>query len=224
VPTRVIPAGPVREGSGSGSSARRPPPAGTVASGRRSVPRREGSAPSNVIVDPQALRAESKVGAPSSSKAALLAIAILLLGGTGAWFLMSSPADSAPAPAPVVEAQEPSATEAAPTAPLERAQPSEIEVHFESDPPGAGIYDGAVQIGTTPADLRVARDTLLRLTFRLAGHDPVERQLDFSRMAGDRTQVNVSLPKKETVRRTSAPAPSRPRPTPADDDAIPVFE
>ncbi|MGA9520515.1 MAG: protein kinase [Myxococcaceae bacterium] len=211
VPTKVTPASPSREGSGSGTSARRPP-AGTVASAPRSSARREQAAASNVIVDPQ-IRQPS-----SSSKAAWVAVPILLLGATGAWFLMrpsTEPAGTA-AVAPTVTAQAPQETVEAP--------PSDIEIHFESDPPGAGIYDGAVQIGTTPTDLRVARDKTHRLTFRLAGHDAVERQFDFSRMTGARTQVSISLPKKEPVRKSSAPAPSRPRPQPDEENDIPVFE
>ncbi len=212
VPRKVIAASPSREGSGSGVSARRPP-AGKVANEQRSSERRERSAPSNVIVDSGALR-------PVSSKVAWVALPILLLGAVGAWFIMRPSTDPAPISAPA-------ATTVVTRAPQETIAglSRDIEVHFETDPQGAGIYDDAIQIGTTPAELRLPRERAHRLTFRLAGHGDVERQFDFSRVTGARTQVSITLKKKEPpVRKTSAPVPGRPRPPPDEEDPIPVFE
>jgi serine/threonine-protein kinase len=100
-----------------------------------------------------------------------------------------------------------------------------VLVKVSSSPAGATIFAGAAQIGTTPIDLRLTRDQVHVLSFRLANHDPVERTLDFSSLAGDTQQVEVTLTPTQV-----APAPDRPRtprqtPKPQQSkDDITVFE
>ncbi|RKG85078.1 PEGA domain-containing protein, partial [Corallococcus terminator] len=103
------------------------------------------------------------------------------------------------------------------------ALPEDVTVEFISTPSGAAIYDGEAQIGTTPTKLMLPRskDTVLR--FKLAGHQDVERTLNYSRSADSTVRpVEVRL---EPVR-VAAPRPTKPT-KPANngsDPGIGVFE
>jgi serine/threonine protein kinase len=218
--------GTAREGSGSGSPER---DKGTVAARKNqgSSSASRARAASNVVVDP-ALREQPPSSAaqspPRSARGrnalrvavpviavAALAVGYLALGGGHRSTTLGGP----------VQVVQLDTRPADPPLPPTPAPPTDITVHFASDPPGAGVYDGEVQIGTTPVALRLERDRVLNLTFQLAGHSPVERVLDFSRHSEDRTTVTVSLSKAAESRPTPASGQGTSR---KGTRAIPVFE
>jgi serine/threonine protein kinase len=93
--------------------------------------------------------------------------------------------------------------------------PTLVEVSLRSTPPGADIFEGMTQIGTTPVQLNLPKEGLHALSFRLHGYRPSERTLDLSRLSQDRTEVEVTL--DPLVAPETAKKPKRPT-------EIPVFE
>ncbi|MBX5484476.1 MAG: serine/threonine protein kinase [Myxococcaceae bacterium] len=183
-------------------------------------PRRSGSGIS-VAPPPAARTGSGKAASGGLGKIALVAAPVVILAAVGVWFVWGLSPSSTPQPdIKVVEIPSPPRDTPRPAKP---APSDEIAVHFESDPPGVGIYDGEVQIGTTPADLRVKRDKAHTLTFRLAGHEELERTYDFSHVAGDQTDVHVAL-KKLADRPASRPVSGKRRNTADDSNPVPVFE
>ncbi|WP_370644249.1 protein kinase [Myxococcus sp. RHSTA-1-4] len=205
-------------GSGSGVRASR---AGAPAAGR-------GSTPSNVVVArgaagsgsspsrarPAAPRAAPPPPAPppapegmsTGKKVALVAVPLVLLG-VGAAVVLGGGARQEQPPTTEVRSGAPStkptAVAGANTGTAPAAQV--VKVAINSNPAGAAILlGGNRQVGTTPVTLELPRDKTHELTFELAGHQKVTRTLDFSLMAGDTQNVDVTL---EPVR---AAAPSRP--------------
>jgi serine/threonine protein kinase len=246
LPDPPDPSGPAREGSGSSASQRAP--RGTVAG--RKARRGGGSSAPKVIVDSGAARpwaasgsagtgvvrprrTGSRTGEPRDAQASnspggrlgwatALGAAIVLVGGLGTWLYLqpvppaaiTTQAPQTPSPLRAASSQDgaeqPDAVAVAP----------HIVVRVESEPHGAGIYDGEVQIGTTPAELRFPRSAVQTLGFRLKGHAPAERTLDFSRLAEDQTTVKVALERKSEPRGTNRTPPR----TRWDEGSIPVFE
>jgi hypothetical protein len=78
-----------------------------------------------------------------------------------------------------------------------------------------------MQIGTAPTDLLLNRDEVHSLTFKLAEHKDVERQLDFSSAADEAQSVDVTL---EPVRKAQPVARPRQQQKPSGDPDISVFE
>lgn len=221
-------------GSSSQSGARKP----------GSAPGR-GSQPSNIVVSRSvAEKAPSRPAPPGSArptttmpatlpepssgkglKIALVVVPLLLLGGVGAVVALRSPEKPAN-PAPATPSNP---TPAATTPPKPAPQPAppqpaaNLRVTFTSEPEGVGIYDGDLQIGTTPTELMLSRDKVHNLMFRKAGYVDAEKTYDLSRLAADTQTVSVKL---EPVKPADTGSrPTRPtRPTRPKDDDITVFE
>ncbi|AGC45890.1 serine/threonine protein kinase [Myxococcus stipitatus DSM 14675] len=235
-------------GSGSrhGSRAGRP---GGSGSGVRSASRvgaspGRGSTPSNVQVarsqvgnaggntSASRVRAAASKAAPpppppepegmsTGKKIAIIAVPLVLLGIGGA-VVLGGKGDAKATPTQVVEVARDNPDTKPNTTGREApaAAPQTLRVKFNSTPPGAAIFEGDEQIGTTPIELMLPRDKSHQLSFRLANHKSEERSLNFSRVAGDSQTVDVTL---EAVR---AAAPSRPKPPRAGNAGsdITVFE
>ncbi|RYZ44085.1 MAG: serine/threonine protein kinase [Myxococcaceae bacterium] len=168
-------------------------------------------------------------GMSGGKKAALIAVPLVLLGA-GVALVMARGGGEAPTPPPVVTQPRTVATppptrvrDDPPANPNPTALAQDVTVEFISTPPGAAIYDGDAQIGTTPTKLMLPRARMSVLRFKLAGHQDVERRLDYSRSADSTVQpVEVRL---EPVR-VAAPRPTKPT-KPANngsDPGIGVFE
>ncbi|WP_239014215.1 serine/threonine protein kinase [Archangium violaceum] len=215
--TSALPA--ARSGSRSAQPSNPSPARGGGAAVRQATPR-----PSAPAVPP---RAEELLEATQSQfqgkKIALVAIPLALFAAGGA-FVVLRPSAPARAPSPNVEASS-SAPVQKPAAPV---ADSMILVRLRSTPSGATVFDGDVQLGTTPQDRPLRRNELHELTFRLANHEDVKRKLDFSGVPSDAPQeVSVTLePVKsapvEPSSRTSRPA--RPGKEREKDDSVPIFE
>ncbi|MCY1041964.1 protein kinase [Corallococcus sp. bb12-1] len=167
-------------------------------------------------------------GMSGGKKVALIAVPLVLLGA-GVALVMSRGGGEAPTPTPVVMTPPRTVATPPPTrvqddpAPNPTALPQDVTVEFISTPPGAAIYDGDAQIGTTPTKLMLPRARMSVLRFKLAGHQDVERRLDYSRSADSTVQpVEVRL---EPVR-VAAPRPTKPaKPSNnGSDPGIGVFE
>jgi serine/threonine-protein kinase len=160
-------------------------------------------------------------------KIAFVAVPLLLLGAGGA-FVALRPSDPAPTPPPVVEAKKDPAPAAPKPSTAAATISSTIQVQLRSTPPGATIFEGDVQIGTTPQPLQLNRTGVHEFTFRLAGYQDAKRKLDFSGALADSQEVDVTLePVKAAATEPSRPSrPSRPQPREKEKekDDISAFE
>ncbi len=202
----------------SGSAARGG--SGSVSGARQKTPRPE-AAPARHTT--QSLSEKPQSGS-LGKKLAFVAVPVLLLAAGGAFVTLRP---SAPPPNPVVEAKKEPASAPKP-ATVAATVNSTIQVQLRSTPPGATIFDGDVQIGTTPQPLQLNRTGVHQLTFRLAGHQDVTRKLDFSGVLADSQEVNVTLERvKAATAEPSRPSrPSRPQPKEKEKekDDISAFE
>ncbi len=173
--------------------------------------------------NPQA-RAEDTQPGSTGKKVALVAVPLLLIAAGGAFVALRPATPVAPPPSGVQEKKEPAPNPkvAAP------ARDNMLRVQLRSTPAGATVFDGDVQIGTTPMERQLRRDEPHELTFRLADHQTVKRKLDFKGVLSDSEEVNVTL---EPVKAAPAVEPSRPsRPAKQGkekddkDDSVPIFE
>lgn len=97
-----------------------------------------------------------------------------------------------------------------------------IVVRIRSTPEGATVFEGDVQLGTTPLDRQLRRNEPHALTFRLPKHQGVTRKLDFSGVMSDSQAVSVTL---EPVKAAPAePRPSRPARQEKEKDDIAIWE
>jgi serine/threonine-protein kinase len=97
-------------------------------------------------------------------------------------------------------------------------------VHIRSNPVGASVFDGDVQIGTTPLDRQIPREQVRELTFRMAQHADTKLKLDFTGVVSDSQDVSVTM---APLRAAAEPSrPSRPSKPTKDtrDDSVPIFE
>lgn len=138
-------------------------------------------------------------------KAALVGIPLLLLAGGGAVVMMKSGGGGTPVQQP--QQQVATVPQNPPVKPPEPKQPPPEEtkpavpqvnpmvmVKVTSKPSGAALFnEEGVQIGTTPTDLALPRDKQHKLTFRTDGYQAVERLLDFSVVAENSVEVDVTL-------------------------------
>ncbi|HSP79160.1 MAG TPA: serine/threonine-protein kinase [Myxococcaceae bacterium] len=213
------PAGPARgslpsAGRGSQPSAARASQPSAARSGSRSRP----AAPVAEAPHTQAIT-EPSANSSSGRKIALVAVPLVLIAAGGA-FLALRPSSQTPAPV----AQPTPAPQSPPPPVVTTVQEKRLTVQFRSTPDGAAIFDGDVQIGTTPTELRLRRDKTHVLSFQLAEHRTEERTLDFSRAAEDTQLVEVRLEKLAPVERSRpSTRPSRPAP-PKEKDDISIFE
>ena len=198
--------GAARGGSGSASAARPRPARPETA-----------PAPHNT----QSLAEDTQAGS-TGKKIALVAVPLLLIAA-GAAVVLLRPATPASAPPVVAQVKKEPVPEPKAAAPV---QDDMIRVQLHSTPAGATVFDGEVQIGTTPTARQLRRDEPHELTFRLANHQTVKRKLDFKGELSDSQEVNVTL---EPVKAAPAPEPSRParpvKPSKEEkDDSVPIFE
>lgn len=160
-------------------------------------------------------------GMSTGKKIAFIAVPLVLLGIGGAVVLGSQGNSRTPAAQVVEVARDKPEAKTGNTAQAPQAATAQtLRVKFNSTPPGAAIFEGDEQIGTTPIELMLPRDKSHQLSFRLANHKSEERSLNFSRVAGDSQTVDVTL---DPVR---AAPPSRPKPPRAGNpnSDITVFE
>jgi eukaryotic-like serine/threonine-protein kinase len=207
-------------GSQSAARAPQPPGAGTSrgVSGSGSSTTRQQAAG---VLTPQhrtkSLAKETRSDFAKGKKLVLVAVPLLLIAASGA-FVALRPSSLAEAPPRVAEVRK----EPAP------AVKETILVQFRSSPAGATVFDGDVQIGTTPLDRQLSRNEGHELTFQLAAHQEVKRKLNFSGVLADSQEVNVTLePEKATA--SEPPRPSRParqgtKEIEKEKDDISVFE
>jgi len=160
----------------------------------------------------------------SGKKIALVAIPLALIAAGGA-FVALRPSPPAQPPAPVVEVKKEPAPE--PPQPAAPAVDNMILVQVRSSPPGASVFDGDVQIGTTPFARKLHRDELHELTFQLPEHQVLKHKLDFSGVVADSQDVSVTLEPVKAAQAEPSSRPSRPSKQGKDkdkDDAVPIFE
>ncbi|MCY1033665.1 protein kinase [Corallococcus sp. BB11-1] len=230
--------------AGTGTSARSasrvgmaPPRGSTSAGGAQPAAPRPNTSTGNPPLSqanrrPPAARAEPvepppPQGMSAGKKVALIAVPLVLLSA-GVALVMARGGGEAPTPPPATMAPPRTVATPPPTqvrndAPTPAPLPQDVTVEFISTPAGAAIYDGDAQIGTTPTKLMLPRSRMSVLRFKLAGHQDVERRLDYSRSADSTVQpVEVRL---EPVR-VAAPRPSKPsKPSGGSSDpGIGVFE
>jgi len=207
-----------------GSGASRPGSAGSASGARQKTPRPQTPRP-----PPDEAVAEAR-GSGSGKKIALVAVPLVLFAAGGALVAMrpSPPETTAPSR---VEMKARPATAPTSTATPQPAQAAPVDndvlVHIRSTPPGAAVFIGDAQIGTTPTERRLNRDELVELTFRMASHQEHKRKLDFRGSVSGEQEVNVTL--HPAVKSAPAPEPSRPsrpaaRPAKEKDDSITIFE
>ena len=231
-----------RPGRSSPSAAGSRPPAargGSQPPARRSQPQGSGSArggsgsvssarqrtpsPAAGVLTPQhrtkSLAEEPHDEPGMGKKIALVAVPLVLIAAGAAFVALRPSPAPVQAPPPVVEARK---EEPAPVV------NKMIQVQLRSTPAGATVFEGDVQIGTTPLPYELSRNAVHELTFRLAGHQDVTQKLKFSDALADPQEVNVKLePRKVAVEPTQ---PSRPAARPApkekekEKDDISVFE
>ena len=231
-------------GPGTGASARSAsrvgmaPPRGTTPAGSQAAPRASsiGSPPLSPANRARASAARAEPAAPPppppgmsvGKKVALIAVPLVLIGAGVAVVMSRGGGETAPAPVVMTPPKSPVAAppsrvqdEPPATAPPQ-ALPQDVTVEFVSTPPGAAIFDGDAQIGTTPTKLMLPRAKSTVLRFKLAGHQDMERTLNYSRSADTTAQrVEVRL---ESVRTTPS-RPSKPsKPSGGSDPGIGVFE
>jgi serine/threonine-protein kinase len=220
------------QGSGSQPSAARasaprgsqPSSVGAARAGSGASPARQRTPRPEAAPSPhntQSLAEDTQSGS-TGKKIALVAVPLLLIAAGGAFVMLRPATPVAPPPSVPSVKKEPVAEPKA-AAP---ARDEMIRVQLRSTPPGATVFDGDVQIGTTPTDRQLRRDQLHELTFRLAAHQTVKRKLDLQGVMSDSEEVNVTL---EPVKAAPAPEPSRPsRPAKQGkddkDDSVPIFE
>lgn len=189
-PSNVV----VAKGSGGSSpSAARPRPTSSGHSQRAPAPPPPPPAPP----EPE--------GMSAGKKAALIGIPVLLLvAGGGVVFMRGGGTPPPPDQAKVViESPHADPSKAPPVKPppTEVTKPPEqpalspmVTVKCTSTPAGAAIFnEEGLQIGSTPLDLRLSRDKMHKLTFRLSGYQDADRPLDLSALAGDSMPVDVTL-------------------------------
>jgi serine/threonine-protein kinase len=183
---------------------------------------------------PQTEEAEipASQGMSMGVKAALVGVPVLLLLAGGGFVAMRGGGESkavVPPPAKVVDvapekpvaARPPPTTVTTPTEPAAAPELKKVKVSIRSTPSGAGIFRDDMQIGTAPTDLLLNRDEVHSLTFKLAEHKDVQRQLDFSSSADEAQTVEVAL---EPVRKAQPVVRPRQQQKPSGDPDISVFE
>jgi serine/threonine-protein kinase len=235
----AVPAGGIGgKDSGSGSESRgRGSPRSSP--GRGSSPSSRSGRPSNVIVQPDlavtnprvttpempSVRAEraGAEGPSTAKKMALLAVPLVLfIAGGAVMVTMRRDAGAAARPTPPTVT-----TQVIPVDPPRPTPPAELEVKLTSSPTGAEVYDGDSYFGKTPLDLKLPR-RLHALTFKLEGYATATRNLDLTRLADDRTTVDVALeplPEEDKPVTTAGKGKKKPPPgPPPPDSTIPVFE
>jgi serine/threonine-protein kinase len=158
----------------------------------------------------------------SGRKIALVAIPLALIAAGGA-FVALRPSTPAQPPPAVVEVKKAPAPE--PQQPAEPAVDNMILVQVRSSPPGASVFDGDTQIGTTPFARKLRRNELHELTFQLSEHQVLKHKLDFSGVVADSQDVSVALEPVKAAPTEPSSRPSRPAKQGKDkDDSVPIFE
>lgn len=172
--------------------------------------------------DPEMPASRARRGLPegpsTAKKMALLAIPLVLfIAGGGVMVAMRRDSGAAQTSPTTVT------TQVIPVDPPKPIRPAEMEVKLTSNPNGAEVYQGESFFGKTPLDLKLSRQ-VHALTFKLEGYTSLTRNLDLSRLADDRTTVDVALEPAAARPVTTAGKGKKKPPGPQPPDAIPVFE
>lgn len=168
----------------------------------------------------QALSDEEPVVPPARSPLPLIlggVVGLAVLGG-GAWFALK-PDPKPDTPVVVNKPVEPDPTpvkhvEPTPTTP-DPVKDDVIKLSVDTDPSGADVFEGDVQIGTTPLTLSAQAGAVKEFTFSLNGHKPLHRKIGFAAEVAQ--GIHIKLEK-------SATAPTRPVRTDKPDLADNPFE
>ena len=146
-----------------------------------------------------------------SVKKISFAVVPLVLFATAGAVVALRPSPPAAAPETPVAAK-PQATAARPAAARPAAQPTDngmLLVHIRSNPVGASVFDGDVQIGTTPLDRQIPRGQVRELTFRMAQHADTKLKLDFTGVVSDSQDVSVTMAPLRAAAEPSRSVPPR---------------
>ncbi|HEX8538940.1 MAG TPA: hypothetical protein VF664_15835 [Cystobacter sp.] len=157
-----------------------------------------------------------------SVKKISIAVASLVLFATAGAVVALRPS-SKPAPAaPVAVKSQPAAPRPAAPRPADNGM---LLVHIRSSPAGASVFDGDVQIGTTPLDRQLPRSQVRELTFRMAQHEERKLKLDFTGVVSDSQDVSVAMtPLRAAVVEPARPARASKPGKETRDDSVPIFE
>lgn len=156
---------------------------------------------------------------------AVVPLVLLLAGGAVVALRPSTPEAPPAAPTPVAETHK--APAATPPPPPAAADNTLLLVQFTSTPPGAAVFEGDVQLGTTPLNRKLRRDQVHELSFRLGGFQEERRKLDFNGVVSDSQPIAVTLQPVKVAPPPESSRPSRPsKPAGKDpkDDSVPIFE
>ena len=123
-------------------------------------------------------------------------VALVLVGGAGAFYALSRPPQVVVLPKEVVLA--PPKVIDAPQAP---AKGERVVLTVKTDPSGAEVFEGDASVGLAPLSIRDDRGVVVELTFVLKGYKTFTKKV---RLETER-EITVQLEKEE--------APPRPRPT-----------
>ncbi|ATB38508.1 protein kinase [Cystobacter fuscus] len=159
-----------------------------------------------------------------SVKKISIAVASLVLFATAGAVVALRPSNK-PAPAsaaPVTAKSQPATPSAAAPRPSDNGT---LLVRIRSSPAGASVFDGDVQIGTTPLDRQLPRTQVRELTFRMAQYEERKLKLDFTGIVSDSQDVSVTM----TPLKAAAVEPARPTRAAKStketrDDSVPIFE
>lgn len=179
--------------------------------------------------DPASL-AEEPAAEPPRSKAGLFAaLGFAALAAAAVGYLVLAPGGDAPAaqvaeptrPPPAARPPpRPAEVAQAPAARVRAAEEDFVEVTLDSQPRGARITSGAEDLGSTPTTLRARRDEVRIVSFTLAGHHTVRRELNVAQVKGSSSEIHVQLPKRQPP----ATPPSRTTPKQPPKHVIQPFE
>ena len=153
----------------------------------------------------------------SGRKIALVAVPLVLIAAGGAAVALrpSTPVE----PLALVAEVKKEPASAAP------AVNSMLRVLVRSTPAGAAVFDGDVQIGTTPFERQLRRD-VHELIFRLPAHQDLKRKLDFNGVMSDSQEVSVVLEpvKAAPAEPSRSSRPAKQGKSKSKGDAVPIFE
>ncbi|WP_051256598.1 serine/threonine protein kinase [Cystobacter fuscus] len=157
-----------------------------------------------------------------SVKKISIAVASLVLFATAGAVVALRPKPAPAAADPVAVKSQPAAPRAAAPRPADNGM---LLVHIRSTPVGASVFDGDVQIGTTPLDRQLPRGQVRELTFRMAQYEERKLKLDFTGVVSDSQDVSVTM----TPVKAAAVEPARPTRAARSgketrDDSVPIFE
>ena len=107
---------------------------------------------------------------PLGALVGVVAVIVVLIGGAVVWKMTSKPPEPDQVPVQVAIDQ--------PSTPVtQKVELTPAKVVLKTNPDGAEVLEGGVMIGNTPLTLDWARGSTRELTFKLAGHKDLVKNL-----------------------------------------------